>query len=192
LLHTGDQPDGAHAVDLAMTARRLRRSSARLLAVVPLAGALVGALALPAAAAPAKLTPTGACVWNNGDGTTTAVFGWKNTGGAGSVAIGPNNQVYVGTSQANYTSAATQPQPTTFAANTTVASAFTVTFPSTEGAAWLLNGTYASLFSTSTACSTNPVDVINDGPLALIGFALLVPAGAYFLSRPSTRLGRGR
>ena len=176
-----------------MTARRLRRSSARLLAVVPLAGALLGALALPAAAAPPpRLTPTGACVWNNGDGTYTGVFGWSNTGGAGSVPIGANNQVYVGTSQANYTSAATQPQPTTFAGNTTVASAFSVTFPSGEGTAWLLDGTYSSLFSTSTACNTNPVDVINDGPLALIGFALLVPAGAYFLSRPSTRLGRGR
>jgi hypothetical protein len=171
---------------------RLRRSAARLLAVVPLAGALLGVLALPAAAAPPKLTATANCVWNNGDGTYTGVFGWKNTGGAGTVPVGANNEVYIGTSPTDYAATPTQPQPTSFAANTTVTSAFTVNFPSTQQTAWLLNGTYATLNTGSAICGTNPVDVISDGPLAIIGFALLVPAGAFLLSRPSTRLGRGR
>lgn len=171
---------------------RLRRSLARLLAVVPVAGALLGALALPAAAAPPpKLTPVVGCAWDNGDGTFTGVFGYTNTGGAGSVAVGPENQVYVGHSSSNYWTAGVQPQPTTFVTGTK-ANAFVVDFPADGGAAWVLNGSYDAVTATSAACQTSPVDVINDGPLAIIGFALLVPAGAYLLSRPSTRLGRGR
>jgi len=169
---------------------RFRRTTARLLAVVPLAGVALGALALPAAAAATKVTSVGQCVWNNGDGTYTGVFGYTSTA-AVTIPVGANNQVYVGHSSSNYWTAGVQPQPTNFIKGT-VTSAFTVNFPADGGAAWSINGGYDSLMATDVACSTSPVDVISDGPLAIIGFALLVPAGAYFLSRPSTRLGRSR
>jgi hypothetical protein len=102
------------------------------------------------------------CVWNNGDGTYTGVFGYNNpTNFVLEAPVGATNEFTPG--------AANQGQPTLFPPGQVV-SAFTVTW---NGApvTWQLVDSSVVASSAGTRCSSNPVPAL--GSLGVAGLALI-------------------
>jgi hypothetical protein len=118
------------------------------------------------------------CVWDNGDGTMTAVWSYTNhTSSAIDVPVGPDNRLT--------TQPQDQGQPTHFLPGEHL-NAWVVTFSGTS-LAWhvLTNGDTANRGSTS--CATNPVPVVGDWRAALLGVAVLVPVSLVLIRRSRLR-----
>ncbi len=175
------------------TGRPTRRGP-RLLLRAALVGVLltlsVGVLASPAQAATIDCTPMGDpvckdieptvdCVWSNGDGTSTVVWGYTNPsptttiridyGGKNKISGGPDNQG----------------QPTLYPPGT-----YTNLFVNTVtgNRTWTLGNNKVSFDSSTPACLTKPVSVIGNGRALLLGIALLLAVGLPVLA--SRRVGR--
>lgn len=166
----------------------LVRALARLgVVAAPLVG--LALVAAPASAVPKGVAAVGSCYFDNGNGTITAVFGYTNTGSTTTIPVGANNQVYTGTSTANYTAAYPAAQPTTFLTGGQ-SNVFAVTGPPGGGAAWFLNGAYATVMpGSSSLCPQGSTLPTGDGVvLTLVAAAGMVPVGCWLLGRRSTRL----
>jgi hypothetical protein len=118
--------------------------------------AVAGLLALPGtASAKGTVVPLLDCVVTNGDGTWTAVFGYRNTSGSAvSIPSGPRNKVTPVTYGV--------PQPTTFRPGTH-RGVFTVTVARGAGPMWHLDGTnLAARLGSATACPS-PTELPAEG-----------------------------
>jgi hypothetical protein len=154
----------------------------RLLLRAALVGVLltlsVGVMAAPAQAATVDCTPMGDpvckdiaptvnCVWSNGDGTSTIVWGYKNPstsiiridyGGKNKMAPGADNQG----------------QPTLYPPGTYTNLFFNTV---TGNRTWTLGNNKVSSDSSTPACLTKPVSVIGSGRALILGLALALAIG---------------
>lgn len=159
------------------------RFSSRLLVAAALAGVSVVLSAAPAGAA-GTVTPTLECVFQNADGTDTAVFGYSNTTGAVvSLPVGATN---------GFSSAPDdRGQPTVFATGQhdhVVLATF-----AKGNLSWNLDGNSAKATNGSTKCVSDPSLPVSQGSPA--GLALTVIGSAVvslFLGRRRIRPLRPR
>jgi hypothetical protein len=114
------------------------------------------------------LTPLVNCIWNNGDGTSTVVWGYDNPssdtltidfGGKNKMATGPDDQ-----GQGNIFLPGLHNN------------AFTTTFSGTIRT-WTLGNNKVSSSASSPACPTKPVSVIGSGRALLLGIVLALAIG---------------
>ncbi|MDT7789821.1 MAG: hypothetical protein QOF58_8240 [Pseudonocardiales bacterium] len=114
------------------------------------------------------LTPLVNCIWNNGDGTSTVVWGYDNPstdtltidfGGKNKMATGPDDQ-----GQGNIFTPGLHNN------------AFTTTFSGTIRT-WTLGNNKVSSSASSPACPTKPVSVIGSWRALLLGIALALAIG---------------
>ncbi len=171
-------------------ARRPLRWLARRLATAAavgavLAGGVVGAA--PAWAATIDCTPMGdpacrdlapvaECVWDNKDGTKTALWGWDNPSTSTlRIDVGNKNKMSPG--------AEDQGQPTLFLPGRT-RNVFTTTYTGTS-TTWRLGNETATAGSGTTACSTKPVSQIGSvGVLLLAVLVLVLTSALALVARP--------
>ena len=150
--------------------------------------AVAGLLALPGtASAKGTVVPLLDCVVTNGDGTWTAVFGYRNTSGSAvSIPSGPRNKVTPVTYGV--------PQPTTFRPGTH-RGVFTVTVARGAGPMWHLDGTnLAARLGSATACPPStelPEEGNGTGPAIALVVAGLVGAVGVQRARRRAPAGRG-
>jgi hypothetical protein len=147
-----------------------------LIALLPAVLALM--FSMPASA-DAPIVPFAQCVWNNGDGTVTAVYGYtNNTSAAHTIAAGADNSFSPSPPGPN------AGQPTTFLPGTHN-NAFIVTYPIIGGS---LSSTWEVQDVAATAgavmCSTNPIPMIT--PV----FGALVLIGCLYMFAPARRRAR--
>jgi hypothetical protein len=156
----------------------LRRAALLVSAV----GTLLLATALPAAAA-GTVTPTLTCVFDNGDGTSTAVFGYTNTTGtAVTLPIGGSNNFAP--------SPQDRGQPTVFPPGSDT-SAVLVVFDGSKQT-WTLDAGKVHTTPSSPACPTDPSLPVSAGSPAGLSFLVGSTAvAAAFMGRRRVRpLGR--
>lgn len=164
-------------------AGRVRATARRVLAGLGVALAVaLGVVLLPGAPATAAtgddVDVSVQCVWDNGDGTMTAVWSYVNhTSAAIDVPVGQDNRLT--------TQPQDQGQPTHFLPGEHL-NAWVVTFSGTS-LAWhvLTNGDTAN--RGSTPCTSLPVSVVGSWRAAAIGVSALVPVGWVLLRRTRLR-----
>lgn len=154
----------------------------RLAATVIVAGTLVAVWAPPASAAKVgTITPVDECtVQDPTTGIYTAWYGYENTGTVAS-------QIKAGTGQNHVLGTVEQPEPETFEPGV---HAHVFSIDTTSGySGWVLDGdsAYAD-YSAAGACAQASLPVTDGGlSLLLVGFGVMVPLGAYALSRQRRR-----
>ncbi|MCL6538271.1 MAG: hypothetical protein K6T28_06780 [Acidothermus sp.] len=138
-----------------------------------------------------QLVGTSSCAWNNGDGTWTIALGYRNPTDFDLYAAAPINGQGGGNNalRANGGFAENPGHITTFWADTTSTTAFTVTWTPTwwnPYVQWDLMG-HQYTFSTTTQplCASKPVPVSGNATAAWIGLGILV---ATFLGLNHRRL----
>ncbi len=163
----------------------LRAAATVGVAVAALCGVILASA--PAFAAPppkGSVRPILECVWDNGDGTYTAVWGYDNTTGATvTLDVGAQNN-FAPLPQ-------DRGQPTVFDAGRRD-NAFTVA-NATGNLTWHLNGVKTTARASSTACSSNPTVPI--GVNSPFGLAIIVVLGfgaTAWIGRSRLRLMRDR
>lgn len=171
-----------------MTGSGLQQSVVSLLAVTVLSVGLL-ALGVPAAQAATvdcppmssdvckNLRPVAECVWENGNGTMTVLWGWTNpTGDTARIAGGAQNRISPGPNN--------QGQPTLFGPGTH-RNVF-VTTVSDDEAQWRLGNRTAEADEDDTQpCATKPVSQVgNTGALVIGGLVIAVGALVFLASRP--------
>ncbi len=112
------------------------------------------------------ITPVAECVWDNKNGTSTALWGWNNpTTDTARIAVGNKNSMSP--------SPANQGQPTLFPPGR-ARNIFTTTY-SGSSASWRLGNSTVQIDKNVPACATKPVPQLGSvGPLLVVGVALLV------------------
>lgn len=113
-----------------------------------------------------QLQPVAECVWDNEDGTTTALWGWNNPT-TDSAHIPPSNKNNM------WPGADDQGQPTLFGPGR-IRNVFTTTFTGTR-ATWHLGNNDAEVTASTAPCSTKPVPQVGD--MRALALALLLLAG---------------
>jgi hypothetical protein len=160
-------------------AGRARRTARRVLAALGVVLAVVLLPGTPATAATGDDVDVQVqCVWDNGDGTMTAVWNYVNhTAAAIDVPVGADNRLT--------TQPQDQGQPTHFLPGEHL-NAWVVTFAGTS-LAWhvLTNGDTAN--RGSRACASHPVSVVGSWRAAVIGVSALAPVGWLLLRRTRLR-----
>jgi hypothetical protein len=161
-------------------ARRLRARASRaaLVAVI----ALIGLVTVPGAASAAgTVTPLLDCIVKNGDGSWTAVLGYRNTTrSAVTIPVGADNQV----TPAPYG----DPQPTVFEPGVH-RGAFTVTVERGAGLVWHLDqDNLIAHFDSAAACpSSTELPEEGNGTGPAIGLAVAGAVGAVLVHRANRR-----
>jgi hypothetical protein len=126
------------------------------------------------------LTPVVECLWNNGDGTSTISWGYRNeTTHTLLIEVGAKNKITPGADD--------QGQPTLFAPGVHT-NAF-VTTASGAARTWTLGNNKVSSSAATPACLTKPVSVVGSIPALLLGVALLLAVALPVLARRTGRLG---
>ena len=115
-----------------------------------------------------QLQPVAECVWDNKDGTETALWGWDNPT-SDSAFIPPSNKNNMSPG------AADQGQPTLFGPGRQ-RNVFTTTFTGTS-ATWHLGNNDASVDGSTTACSTKPVSQVGSLLALALSVLLLLATG---------------
>ncbi len=120
--------------------------------------------------------PVATCVWNDGGGQRTVVWGYTNpTSDTAIIEVGSHNNVSPG--------AADQGQPTLFTPGTHT-NAFWMTFTGSS-ASWRIGNNTVSTKSNTPACATKPVPLVGSmEALFLAAFALILATLAFFSARP--------
>ena len=169
---------------------RLSRTVRRLVAAAGL-GALLGVGVLGASPAQAatydcppmsstvckQITPVAECVWDNKNGTSTALWGWDNpTTDTARIAIGNKNSMSP--------APANQGQPTLFPPGR-ARNVFTTTYSGTS-ASWRLGNTTVQIDKNVPACATKPVPQVGSVG-ALFVVALLLVLGALIIASARPR-----
>ena len=115
-----------------------------------------------------SLRPVAECVWDNGDGTRTALWGWDNP---------TNDSAFIPASNKNNLSpgASDQGQPTLFGPGRQ-RNIFVTTFTGTQ-ASWHLGNNDADVTSATALCSTKPVSQLGSMRALGVSVLLLVLAG---------------
>lgn len=158
-----------------MSPRGARRSVRALLVALFLL--VVGAVHAPAASAATidcprmgtdvcnDIRPVAECVWDNRDGTMTALWGWSNaTADTARIPAGAQNRMSPGDRN--------QGQPVLFGPGTQ-RNVFTTTFSGTS-ASWRLGNESADVSASGTPrCATKPVPQVGNVGALLLGIALL-------------------
>jgi hypothetical protein len=175
--------------------RPLHASTRSSLLVLALVVGALGLFASPAAAGTVDCPPMGTdvckdlepvaeCVWDNRNGTKTALWGWNNpTSDTARIAIGPKNGMGPGGDN--------QGQPTLFAPGRQL-NVFTTTFTGPK-ATWRLGNNVADADNRTTACATKPVPQVGSiGALLAVGFVLTMTAVAIIAGRPRVQQTMGR
>lgn len=161
----------------------------RAVAAVPLMmGGIVVAGSAPAlAAVDCSVTPTNAsctktrpvveCVWLNGDGTFTALFGTNNTGTEDTVfPYGPRNAITP--------APANRAQPTLIPKGRKKGTFFTT---GTTTVSWKLGTRTATARTTTRKCATKPVTAFGDARALVVGAGAILAVG-FFVRRRRTAL----
>jgi hypothetical protein len=113
-----------------------------------------------------QLQPIAECVWDNHDGTMTALWGWNEpTTDTAHIPASNKNNMSPG--------AADQGQPTLFGPGRHT-NIFTTTFVGTS-ATWHLGNNDAQVDASTTACSTKPVSQVGD--MRALALSVLLIAG---------------
>jgi len=128
-----------------------------------------------------NLTPVAECVWDNGNGSKTVVWGYRN----------PSDQtlrVYHGAHNRVRPGADDQGQPVLFPPGT-VRNAFVTT--STGSASWRLGNTTVDVTGATAACATKPVPQVGSMGALAIGLFVLSMASLTLVSprRRSSLIG---
>jgi hypothetical protein len=114
-----------------------------------------------------KLQPVAECVWDNKDGTKTALWGWDNpTSDSAHIPVSNKNNMSPGADD--------QGQPTLFGPGRQ-RNVFTTTFAVTR-ATWHLGNNEANVETSTTACATKPVSQV--GSLRALALSVLLMVGA--------------
>lgn len=156
--------------------------ASRRLAVTVAVGTVLGTGVLGAAPAQAAVydcTPMGTpvcraiepvaeCVWDNGDGSRTALWGWDNP-------MTDTARIDVGNKNAMSPGPDDQGQPTLLAPGRN-RNVFTTTFTG-SGASWRLGNNTAKIDTTVPACATKPVPQVGNAGAVLIGCFILIVGG---------------
>lgn len=160
-----------------MTGRCGRSTAGLVLALALVAVPLVTARAAQAAtvACPPmstdvckNLEPVAECVWDNRDGTKTALWGWDNpTADTAAIAVGSKNRMSPGADD--------QGQPTSFGPGRH-RNVFTTTFTGSS-ASWRLGSHDADVRGDTAACATKPVPQVG-GMGAVLLFVLMLGLGS--------------
>lgn len=115
-----------------------------------------------------KLQPVAECVWDNGNGTRTVVWGWDNpTADSAFIPVSNKNNMSPG--------ADNQGQPTLFSPGRQ-RNVFTTTFTGTQ-ASWHLGNNDAVVDAGTTGCAAKPVPQVGSVG-ALLVIILMVALGA--------------
>jgi hypothetical protein len=115
-----------------------------------------------------KLIPEFTCVWDNGGGSYTAVFGYTNTGNRDLI-------IPIGSENGFSPDPADRGQGTTFLADASTTSALTITWTGTPPS-WTVSGNTATASSSGTACQSDPVPMLANGQLLAAAGGLTIVA----------------
>jgi hypothetical protein len=125
-----------------------------------------------------KIQPVAECVWDNKNGTKTALWGWNNpTADTAHIPASNKNSMSPGLSN--------QGQPTLFGPGRQ-RNIFTTTFAGTQ-ASWHLGNNDAQVNSSTPACSAKPVSQVGDMRALALGVLLLLGTGITVLLVRNTR-----
>ncbi len=126
------------------------------------------------------ITPVIECVWDNRNGTMTALWGWQNpTTDTAAIAYGSHNSISPG--------ADNQGQPTAYPPGTK-RNVFVTTFTGTTST-WRLGNNSATVTAATPRCATKPVPQVGDVGALLLGLLVIVLGSLLVLaSRPRRRL----
>jgi hypothetical protein len=176
-----------------MRRRGLGRWAARMPLTIVAILVTVGAFSLAAPAAQAatyectpmssdackKLQPVAECVWDNADGTKTALWGWDNpTSDSAHIPVSNKNNMSPGADD--------QGQPSLFGPGRQ-RNVFTTTFTGTT-ASWHLGNNDAAVGTNTAACATKPVPQVGSVG-ALLAIGLMLGLGALTVASARRRTG---
>lgn len=119
-----------------------------------------------------QLQPVAECVWDNGDGTRTAVWGWNNP---------TTDSAYIPVSNKNNMSpgSADQGQPTLFGPGRQ-RNVFVTTFSGTTSI-WHLGNNDATVSTGTATCASKPVPQIGSIGALLLGLFAVAISGLFFV-----------